>query len=86
MSTPLRAIPSVPLSPVEKARELQRQAESASQAIANEVLTDLKALAMRCAEASELQAVSPGVRDLLRRQAESITIALNTVASIRGRE
>ena len=86
MSTMLRAISTPIPSAVEKARELQRQAEAASQAIANEVLTDLKAMAMRCAEASELTAVHPGVRDLLRRQAESITIALNTVASIRGRE
>ena len=86
MSTNLRAITTGPMSPVEKAREMQRRADEAASGIANEVLSDLKAMAMRCAEASELTAVHPGVRDLLRRQAESITIALNTVASIRGRE
>jgi hypothetical protein len=84
MQTKLRAVPT--MSAVDKAMDLQRQAESAARAIANEVLLDLELIRARCEEASELTAVMPGIRDILRKQAESIQVSLNTVSAIRGRE
>lgn len=53
-------------------RHHEQQARALSAEFSNELCRDLAAIAERCAEASTLSALPPGVRDRLRRLADHI--------------
>lgn len=73
------------MSPVERARNLEREAHEAAMQIADDVLLDLERVMVRCSEIGALVAVPPGIRDEMVRLAEHAGPRIDSMKAIRDR-